>query len=283
MRGIKYMKAYEIRDYESEENVGVLLYYEQGKDIIIELKDALDEWKAPLLFSGFVKSEIYTIPRDISLAWVRERVIPSGRQNINSILNQHRLKEYDEMKLLELSEGKCSQDSLYIRKIDKLPAYVSERMSRNLVDVTLLSDNTLLCFFKDDSVKRVNLNILENVMLKAKIEKRVKKGDIEKIIKNEKLYNSAKIGANGYFLTFNNSIDIPASLLYDVGKKIDIKFSEVLEFVKKNIVDTTESCDILGCSRQNISYIVKRKAIPVLKHGVNGNLYLKGDVEKNLW
>ena len=31
MRGIRYMKAYEIRDYESEENVGVLLYYEQGK------------------------------------------------------------------------------------------------------------------------------------------------------------------------------------------------------------------------------------------------------------
>lgn len=63
------MKAYEIRDYESEENVGVLLYYEQGKDFIIELKDALDEWTAPLLFSGFVKSEIYTISRDISQAY----------------------------------------------------------------------------------------------------------------------------------------------------------------------------------------------------------------------
>jgi hypothetical protein len=58
------------------------------------------------------------------------------------------LKEYDEMKMLELSEGKCSQDSLYIRKIDELPAYVSERMSRNLVDVTLLSDNTLLGFLR---------------------------------------------------------------------------------------------------------------------------------------
>lgn len=37
------------------------------------------------------------------------------------------------------------------------------------------------------------------------------------------------------------------------------------------------------CTRQNISYIVKREQLPVLKHGVNGNLYLKGDVEKNLW
>lgn len=182
------------------------------------------------------------------------------------------------MKLLELSEGKCSQDSLYIRKIDELPSYVSERMSSNLVDVTLLSDRTMLCFFMDDSVKRVKLDDLGK-----KIEKRVKKGDIEKITKNEKLYNSVKLGASGYFLTFNNSIDIPASLLYDVGKKIDIKFTEILEFVKKNVVDTTESCEILGCTRQNISYIVKREQLPVLKHGVNGNLYLKGDVEKNLW
>lgn len=283
MRGIKYMKAYEIKDYESEINIGVLLYYEQEKDFIIELESNLDEWTVPLLFSSYLKSGIYTIPRDISLAWVRERVIPSGRQNINSILNQHRLKEYDEMKLLELSEGKCSQDSLYIRKIDELPSYVSERMSSNLVDVTLLSDRTMLCFFMDDSVKRVKLDALGNVMLKTKIEKRVKKGDIEKITKNEKLYNSVKLGASGYFLTFNNSIDIPASLLYDVGKKIDIKFTEILEFVKKNVVDTTESCEILGCTRQNISYIVKREQLPVLKHGVNGNLYLKGDVEKNLW
>ncbi|MCR5292485.1 MAG: hypothetical protein K6E28_06330 [Eubacterium sp.] len=277
------MKAYEIRDFESDANVGVLLYYEQEKAYIIELESTLDEWTAPLLFSGYVKSSIYTIPRDISLAWIRERVIPSGRQNINSILNHHRLKEYDEMKLLELSEGKCSQDSLYIRRIDDLPAYVLERMNRNLVDVTLLSDRTLLCFFKDDSVKRVKLDFLGNEILRAKIEKRVKKTDIDKIIRNGKLYNTARLGADGYFLTFNNSIDIPSSLLYDVGKEIDIKFSEIQEFVKKNIVDTTESCNILGCTRQNISYKIRREEFPVLKHGVNGNLYLKGDVEKNIW
>ena len=57
------MKAYEIRDYESEENVGVLLYYEQEKNFIIELKDALDEWTAPLLFSGFKIRDIYYTER----------------------------------------------------------------------------------------------------------------------------------------------------------------------------------------------------------------------------
>ena len=280
MRGIKYMKAYEIRESASETSIGVLLYYEQKKTSIIELDDTLDEWTAPLLFSGFVKSGVFTIPRDISLAWIRERVIPSGRQNINSILNRHKLKEYDEMNLLELSEGKCSQDSLYIRKTDELPIYVSERMKHNLADITLLNENTLLCFFRDDSVKRVKLELLGNVMQK---DKRAKKSDIDKITKNEKLYKSAKIGAGGYFLTFNNSIDIPTSLLYEAGKSIDIKYSEILEFIQKNTVDTTESYEILGCTRQNISYLVKHDQLPVLKHGVNGNLYLRSDIEKNLW
>ena len=274
------MKAYEIRESASETSIGVLLYYEQKKTSIIELDDTLDEWTAPLLFSGFVKSGVFTIPRDISLAWIRERVIPSGRQNINSILNRHKLKEYDEMNLLELSEGKCSQDSLYIRKTDELPIYVSDRMKHNLADITLLNDNTLLCFFRDDSVKRVKLELLGNVMQK---EKRAKKSDIDKITKNEKLYKSAKIGAGGYFLTFNNSIDIPTSLLYEAGKSIDIKYSEILEFIQKNTVDTTESYEILGCTRQNISYLVKHDQPPVLNHGVNGNLYLRSDIEKNLW
>ena len=59
------------------------------------------------------KKKIYTIPRDISFLWVKERVIPSGRQNIKAILTQHHMETYDEIVILEISEGRCSQDSLY--------------------------------------------------------------------------------------------------------------------------------------------------------------------------
>ena len=277
------MRAYEIIDSENDIDIGVLLYYEKEKTFLIELSAELDEWTAPLLFTGFVKQHIYTIPRDISIAWVRERVIPSGRQNINDILSHHRLKEYDEMKLLELSEGKCSQDNLYIRKIDELPPFVLDRMKQNLVDVVLLDDKDLLCFFKDAKVCRVKLPLLCNKMMKNKIEKRVKAEDIEKIIKNEKLYESGKVGAGGYFITFNDSIDIPASLLYEVGKEIDIKLSEIMIFLNKNIVDTTECCSMLNCTRQNLSYMVRKEQLSVVKENVNGNLFLKGEIERNSW
>ena len=80
------MKIYEIKDYEDGTGKGVLLYFEKAKEFLIELVEDMDEWTAPLLFSGLVKKGIFTVPRDLSRAWVEERIIPSGRQNINYIL-----------------------------------------------------------------------------------------------------------------------------------------------------------------------------------------------------
>ena len=82
------MKIFQIIDKETGAVPGTLLYAEKDKVFIVELAETLDEWSTPLLFSGFVKRGIYTVPRDISLAWVRERIIPSGRQNISDIFGE---------------------------------------------------------------------------------------------------------------------------------------------------------------------------------------------------
>lgn len=57
-------------------------------------------------------------------------MIPSGRQNIQSILNTHKLEQYDEMKMLEISEARCSQDSLFIKRKIELPDFVMKRTKR---------------------------------------------------------------------------------------------------------------------------------------------------------
>ena len=110
------MKIYEIWDQESRFSVGTLLCYEKSKTFVIELADYLDEWSAPLILTAYVRRGVFTIPRDVSFMWVRERIIPSGRQNINMILRNHRLREYDELTFREKSGGRCSQDSLIIRR-----------------------------------------------------------------------------------------------------------------------------------------------------------------------
>jgi hypothetical protein len=263
------MKIYKILDEDNDILIGTLLYFEKQKDFIIELPEYLDEWTAPLLFSSFAKEKIYTIPREISFLWVKERVIPSGRQNISDILNRHHLKSYDEMKFLEISEGKCSQDSLYIKKTDQLPDYVQKRQTHTLRECLLLDDYQLLCFFADDTTRKIPLKSLKNV------------DDLEKILSNEKVYQTGRIGSGGYCLTFNLSIDIPAWLLYQSGTEIPLSLKDFKSFLQNNILDTAECCDILECSRQNVAYLVKQGQLTPVKKEVRGNLYLKGEVLLN--
>lgn len=263
------MKIYEIYDEENSLSIGTLMYYEKERKYIIELQEYLDEWTVPLLFTSFVKRNIFTIPSQISYLWVKERVIPSGRQNINAILATHKLKEYDEMTFLEMSEGKCSQDMLYIKKLSSLPDYVKKRAEKNIIECSIADGQQLLCFFADGTIKKVDLSKLMDVE------------DIDKIINNQLLFETVKVGAGGYCITFNDSIEIPAKILRESGKTIPLTMNDFIRFVQKNVLDTSESCDILECTRQNLSYLVKEKSLAPIKENVKGNLYLKGDILRN--
>jgi len=179
------MKIFQIIDEENALLAGILLYYEKAGTCVIELPEYLDEWTAPLLFTSYVKKKIYTIPRDISFLWVKERVIPSGRQNIKDILAQHHMQSYDEMKFLEISEGRCSQDSLYIKKINYLPDFVMKRQQKNITECVMSENHTMLCFFADETMKKIELNTMEDVE------------DLKKVINNERLYQSGKVGTGG--------------------------------------------------------------------------------------
>ena len=268
------MKAYEIINEEEDTSVGTLLYYEKAKDYIIELRDTLDEWSAPILLSAFVKKGIYTIPRDISRLWVEARVVPSGRQNIDSILRNHKLKTYDEMKLLEVAEGRCSQDSLAIRKSNELPDYVQERMKQNVTECFITDEEDLLLFFADDTmskIKRSDLAAYDTIE------------GMDSVLTNDGLYESCKVSTGGYGITFNDSIDVPTALLRNAGELIPLRLDDFISFVRRNILDTTDSCTLLDCSRQNLAYMVKQNQLTPIREEVKGTVYRKGEVLKNTW
>ncbi|MCQ2522531.1 MAG: hypothetical protein MJ105_09165 [Lachnospiraceae bacterium] len=265
------MKSYEIYDEENDISIGTLLYYEKERSYIIELCEGLDEWTAPIMFTYLIKQNKYTVPSEISYLWVKERIIPSGRQNINSILNNHKLKEYSEIDFLELAEGRCAQDHLYVRKIDRVPEYVKERAKKNVKECSLLENDRLLCFFVDGCTKIISLADI------AEIE------DVDKILKNKMLMRSVSVGVGGYSISFNRSIDISAVLLYDEGKDIPLTLNDFALFVQNNIVDTSGACDMLECSRQNLSYMVKEGSLSPIRLNLKGNLYLKGNISEKMW
>lgn len=265
------MKIFEIIDETENSSVGTLLYYEKVHSFIIELVETLDEWNAPLLFSSLVKKGIYTIPGDICKMWVNERIIPSGRQNIDSILQTHKLKEYNEMTFLELSHGKCSQDSLYIKSLSELPYYVRQRQQKNLSECVMLKQKKMLCFFRDKSVRIIDLESFKSI------------SGIDKVSANETLYNSGMVGVGGYSITFNNAIEISACELYKSGILLPLSSDDFEQFVMTDVLDSSECCTILNCSRQNLKYLCDNKKIKTVKNSSAGNLYLKGAVLKNTW
>lgn len=267
------MKIYAIYDKDTYRApaLGYLFCYEKANEYIIELNDCLDEWEAPVLFQGLVKKGIYTVPKYISLLWVRERVIPSGRQNIGSILKNAKLREYNEMELLALSKGRCSQDNCYIEEIadEELPEDIRERRTHNIAECFPTEDKQIICLFRDNTVRKVDLSVpaLHNK-------------DVLHILKNDQLLYSVKVGVGGYSISFDEAVEIAASTVREVGTLLPISAGDIMGFVRRNVVDTTTVCDMLQCSRQNLSYLVKaRKLVPILC-GTKENLYTRGTIEK---
>lgn len=118
---------------------------------------------------------------------------------------------YDEMKMLEISSGRCSQDHLYIKELDCLPEFVKKRKQHNLIDCVLSEKNTVVCIFKDGTVKKIALDQLTEV------------DGVDKVMKNTALFESGEVGTDGYCLTFNHSIDVPAKKLYEIEEALPIK------------------------------------------------------------
>ena len=175
------------------------------------------------------------------------------------------------MKLLEVAEGRCAQDDFAIKKLSELPGFVKARITRNVIECSTLSEGRILVFFADGIVRKVSLSKFKNL------------DGIDSVLNNEKLYRSCKVGTGGYYITFNDSIDIPASELYKSGEEIPLTLDDFKTFIQNNVLDTSESCSLLECSRQNIAYMVKQNQLTPVKEEVKGNIYLKGEVLKNTW
>jgi len=276
------MRIYEIYDEELHISVGVLLCYEMSKAFVIELNRNLTEWEAPLLFAGFVRRGIFTIPREESRLWVRERIIPPGRQNIGHILTTHHLEVYDEIRFLEISHGRCAQDRMHLKKTDVLPEYVLLQQAKNLADVTPLDGHRLLCMFAGGEVKIASLEDLADEG-NASLMNNTAAETISKIVENQALFESVTVSPGGYAASFDDAIDIPATVLYVAGVDVPLGCSDFRAFVRKNVLSTAESCALMGCSRQNIAYLSKTNQLDPLKREEGGSLYLKGDLQKHMW
>lgn len=71
----------------------------------------------PATFKVCAMGGMYDLDEEMSLYTIQERVPPPGRQNIDSILWDLGIPEYDEFKIMLAIKGRCCQDDCIVEEI----------------------------------------------------------------------------------------------------------------------------------------------------------------------
>ena len=233
-----------------------------------------DPWETPLLLASFVKNGEKSINSYWSRVWVQQRIVPSDRQNIVQILRDNGLKSYDEFALLMLASGRCEQDDYYLVPIAKaaLPAQIVRRFNQKIEDVVPLQNSTLLVFFRDSMVRKIDLT--------AYMEKHPR---FSVLTKRPDYFARVQIQTGGYGIQWDENLSISYSALYKMGHRIPLTAEDFKAFASERVINAAEAAEILNCSRQYINELVKTDKLHPIKATEKNTLFLKSEVLKRNW
>ena len=263
------MRLFVLRDdtLPRERPLGYLIYYETAKAFYMELSDGIDPWEAPPLFSAFAERGAYSINSYWSLRWVQQRIIPQDRQNVGQILRANHLQEYDEFSLLLLARGRCEQDDFYLEEIpaNPLPELLTRRWHTKLTDVVPLERPRLLVFFRNGPAKIVNAEELDNPACAP-------------FLANQGRFDTVELQPDGYGICWNDRAALPHRDLYSRGATVPLTQQDLFRFVQTRVVNASEACQILDCSRQNIDDLMKRDKLHPIRSDTKYKLFSKAEV-----
>ena len=97
---------------------GTLTYETDTRTWHIEINAERTWADTPLSLAIYIKNGKYSLDKQQSLAWVRDRLLPPNRQNIYQVLLALDLPEYDEYELLNITCGNSPNDNLFLVKLE---------------------------------------------------------------------------------------------------------------------------------------------------------------------
>ena len=113
------LRHFILYDGNEAKRIGVLLYNTKNKGFSMSIRDDIPLEDMPLSIELLVCKGVYTVGHEDTLRWVRSRICPPGRQNINSILKHIGLKEYDEFGILFHTKAVSDKDNVYMVEVDE--------------------------------------------------------------------------------------------------------------------------------------------------------------------
>ena len=108
------MKVFALNDDALQKQVGVFRYDIDKKQFSMSILPDIPAADLPLSLEIFAANGKRELGNEDVLTWLRGRICPPGRQNINSILKEHQLPEYDEFSMLMHTMARCDKDELYL-------------------------------------------------------------------------------------------------------------------------------------------------------------------------
>lgn len=137
------MRTFEILDSKKrrKQPIGLLLYDEAAHCATIRIFPDAKIGRVPAMFNHYLELESYEIDADWTLRWVQERVPPSSRHNIQEIMSELDLPEYDAYQLLFASEGRCPQDDFFLREVPANSTSLDLSAAPERIDYALVNLN----------------------------------------------------------------------------------------------------------------------------------------------
>ncbi len=103
---------------EGKPYVGYLYYHEEDRTYELEALPNAIEMIGPIALCEMVRLGKIRVGHDVAYCWVRERVVPPTRQNINDILKEAGFPYYDEILFIDKWRGHCGMDNFLLDRIE---------------------------------------------------------------------------------------------------------------------------------------------------------------------
>lgn len=265
------LKLFALRDESNgdQRDLAILEYYEQSRSFYFELPPDADPWGLPFILHEFAKRGQHTVDAAWTARWVEARIVPPERQNLGEILRVNGLKEYDELRLLELTEGRCSQDWCYLvpMRDDCTPDWYRKRVERRARDVYGLSH------FRLAVVQRDGTAIICDVSELVRTAR-----EFARISSDEQAFMRVSMQPGGHGARWGEGLQLSIEYLCGIGTLASFDGDDIALLASQAVCDTSEVAQLLDCTRQNVSDLVRRGKLVPLRSTTRGMLFLRADV-----
>ena len=265
------MRLFALKDSTDPEGstLAVLTCYEKDPAYFIDMPERTDPWTVPFILSSFAKRGEWEIDAEWSRAWVESRLVPQSRQNLGEVLRENGLDHYDTLKLLEMTEGRNSQDDCYLVPLhpDDAPKWFAERESMRVVEAVALEGMRLLVAFRTGEVRLID-----------RVDLETQESALARVLCDEAAFAKAEPTPGGRGVRWGSAIAIGNGMLASMGQPIPLSWNDLSRIAPALLVDARETAQALGCSRQNVNALVKRGALCPAKTGDRATLFLHAEV-----